>query len=214
MQQYTEATELLDYGHELIQKFINRHVQSDMTDQEKAIALYLSVRDGWRYTASILYFKVDQWKASNIMQRAEGHCLDKAILLVTSLRGVGIPARLHLAKVKNHIAAEQLIERLGTDELTPHGMVDIYLDNRWIKISPAFNKELCQKLNVDPLDFDGEEDSIFQQYDRDGGLFMEYIEDYGHFEDVPLSFIFDNMKAHYSGLSKRIGQAGILDLNS
>lgn len=213
MQQYTEATDLLDYKHELVQTFINRHVHTDMTDKEKAISLYIGVRDGWRYTASLIYFELDQWKSSSIIQRREGHCLDKAILLATCLRGVGIPARLHLAKVKNHIASEHLIERLGTDELTPHGMVDVYLDNRWIKISPAFNKELCQKLDVDPLDFDGEGDSIFQQYDRAGGLFMEYIEDYGHFEDVPMTFIFDNMKEHYSGVRERFGQGGVLNLN-
>ena len=214
MQQYTEATDLLDYKHERVQEFINRHIQSDMTGKEKAIALYIGVRDGWRYTANLIYFELAQWKSSSIIQRPEGHCLDKAILLTTCLRGAGIPARLHLAKVKNHIAAEHLIERLGTDELTPHGMVDVYLDGRWIKVSPAFNKSLCDRLNVDPLDFDGEQDSVFQQYDRAGGLFMEYIEDYGHFEDVPMAFIFNNMKEHYNGLRERFEQAsGVLHLN-
>ena len=81
-------------------------------------------------------------------------------------------------------------------------------------MSPAFNKSLCDRLNVDPLDFDGEQDSVFQQYDRAGGLFMEYIEDYGHFEDVPMAFIFNNMKEHYNGLRERFEQAsGVLHLN-
>ncbi len=205
MQQYTAASTLLDYNHERVQEFIHQHTHADMTDQEKAIALYMAVRDGWRYTASQIFLTQEAWICSNIMERPEGHCLDKAILLVTCLRGAGIPARLHLAKVKNHIAAERMIAQLGTDELTPHGMVDVYLDNRWIKVSPAFNKQLCEKLNVDPLDFDGEQDCIFQQFDREGGVFMEYLEDYGHFEDVPMAFIYSNMKEHYSGLSKHLG---------
>ncbi len=214
MQQYTQASNKLNFNHERVIEFIHRHINEDMSDKEKAIALYLAVRDGWRYTASVIFLTQEEWVCSNIMERAEGHCLDKAILLVTCLRGVGIPARLHLAKVKNHIAAEKLIERLGTDELTPHGMVDVYLGDRWIKISPAFNLELCTKLNVDPLDFDGEQDSIFQQYDRDGGVFMEYLEDYGHFEDVPMAFIFNNMKEHYSGLRKNLGNADVLNFET
>lgn len=213
MKRYTEATANLDYNHERIQDLINRHVHADMTDKEKAIALYLAVRDGWRYTASVIFFRTEEWMASNIMKRPEGHCLDKAILLVSCLRGAGIPARMHLAKVKNHIAAEQLIERLGTDELTPHGMVDVYVDHKWLKISPAFNKELCDRLNVDPLDFDGEQDSIFQQFDRAGGQFMEYLEDYGHFEDVPLAFIYQNMREHYSVLEGKTDQSGVLNLS-
>ena len=207
MQQYTAASTLLDYNHERVQEFIHQHTHADMTDQEKAIALYMAVRDGWRYTASQIFLTQEAWICSNIMERPEGHCLDKAILLVACLRGAGIPARLHLAKVKNHIAAERMIAQLGTDELTPHGMVDVYLDNRWIKVSPAFNKQLCEKLNVDPLDFDGEQDCIFQQFDQEGGVFMEYLEDYGHFEDVPMAFIYSNMKEHYSGLSKHLGTA-------
>ena len=27
---------------------------------------------------------------------------------------------------------------------------------------------------------------------------MEYIEDYGHFEDVPVDFMRDNVKSHYA----------------
>ena len=85
MEQYTAASTLLDYNHERVQEFIHQHTHADMTDQEKAIALYMAVRDGWRYTASLIYFELAQWKSSSIIQRPEGHCLDKAILLTTCL---------------------------------------------------------------------------------------------------------------------------------
>ena len=32
---------------------------------------------------------------------------------------------------------------------------------------------------------------------------MEYLEDYGHFEDVPIDFIFKNMKEHYPQIVKQ-----------
>lgn len=66
-----------------------------------------------------------------------------------------------------------------------------------MKSSTAFNKELCKKFNVDVLDFDGTEDSVFQEYTKQNYKFMEYLEDYGHFEDVPLQFIIDTFKATY-----------------
>ena len=123
-------------------------------------------------------------------------------MLIACLRGLQIPARIHLAKVKNHIGVERFIEKFGTDEITPHGMVDVFLDGKWLKISPAFNKELCAKCNVATLNFDGENDSIFHEFDNSGNKFMDYIDDYGSFEDVPVEFILNNFKENYPEIIK------------
>ena len=120
--------------------------------------------------------------------------MEKSIILIACLRALGIPARLHLEKVKNHIAVERLTEKFGSNELTPHGMVNVYLDKKWLKMSPAFNKSLCVKLNVEPLDFDGENNSFLQQYNSEGSRFMEYVDDYGYFDDVPLEFMIKNKR--------------------
>lgn len=70
--------------------------------------------------------------------------MDKSIVLIVCLRALGIPARIHLAKVKNHIGVERLTEKFGTNELTNHGMVNVYIDGKWLKISPAFNASMCK----------------------------------------------------------------------
>jgi len=114
--------------------------------------------------------------------------------------------------VKNHIAVERLMEKFGTNELTPHGMVDVYLNGKWVKATPAFNKELCDKTGVAPLEFDGTEDSIFQAFSTDGKEFMEYLDDYGSLEDVPLDFIEQNMKENYPKLESLLNEAGELKL--
>ena len=194
---YTAATYFYDYEHQNIQSLVSEFKNGELNDKEKAIQVYLKVRDGWRYQASNVFFKKESYKASDIAPREKAHCIDKSILLIACLRALNIPARIHLAKVKNHIAAEDMIKKLGTDELTPHGMVNIYLNEKWVKVSPAFNAELCEKCNVEPLGFDGENDSIFQEFNKEGSVFMEYLEDYGHFEDLPMDFIFQNMKDHY-----------------
>ena len=200
---YIESTYFFDYKHENIQYLIQEFQSNSLSQKEKAIKVYLKIRDGWRYNASQISFNKEAFRASEISQRSEGHCIDKAILLTTCLRGLGIPARVHFAKVKNHIAVETLTKKLGANELTPHGMVDILIDGKWVKSSPAFNATLCEKCNVAPLDFDGENDSIFQEYNREGNEFMEYLEDYGSFEDLPLDFIMQNMKEHYGHIFNR-----------
>ena len=187
MTEYLEETFFYNFSDPAIEDF-TKSAQEHKDRKAKAIALYLKVRDGWRYDPYTFNTRREDFKASVIFQRSSGHCLDKSILLIACLRSVGIPARIHLAKVKNHIGVERIIEKLGTDELAPHGFVEVFLNEKWIACTPAFNQELCQKLGVDVLEFDGENDSIFQAYSQDGSQFMEYLEDYGTFADYPYEF--------------------------
>mgnify|MGYP001546293293 CR=1 FL=1 len=194
---YLESSYFFDFEDEIIQELIRDLTKDSISEKEKAIALYVKVRDDWRYDPYTISMLKENYKASNIAQKASGNCVEKSILLIACLRAVNIPARLHLGKVKNHIAVERLTEKFGTNELTPHGMVNVYLNNKWLKMSPAFNKTLCKRFNVEPLEFDGENNSFLQQFNNEGSLFMEYVDDYGHFEDVPLDFMFNNLKEHY-----------------
>ena len=199
---YLKETEYLDFNHRSIQKLIADFKNGAGTPMEKAEGIYVYIRDGWKYNPYHISLNPKNYKASTIAEKSEGHCVEKAVLLAACLRGMGIPARLRFAKVTNHIAVERLTERFGTNILTPHGMVDVFLENRWVKATPAFNRELCEKCNVAPLEFDGSEDSVFQEYNGDGKKFMEYLEDYGHFDDVPLAFLMNNLQENYPKVFK------------
>lgn len=202
MENYLAATYYFDFENPAIQTFVNKKISDTSTAKEKAVQLYNAVRDGWLYDAYQIHTEKEDFRSSSIVRRNRGHCIDKATLLISCLRFVQIPARLHLVKVRNHIAVEKIIERFGTDELTPHAFVEIYLDNRWVGATPAFNKTLCDKLDVAPLDFDGANDALFQPFSRSGSQFMEYLADYGTFEDIPFDFIRQNMIAHYPGIAQ------------
>lgn len=180
-----------------MRELISEFQDNSMSDKEKAIGIYLKIRDGWRYDPYHISLVKERFRASEIAQKSAGNCVEKSILLITCLRGLKIPARLHLGKVKNHIAVDRLTEKFGSNELTPHGMVNVRLNGKWLKLSPAFNRSLCEKFNVEPLEFDGENNSFLQQFNSEGTLFMEYLDDYGHFEDVPLEFMVNNIKEHY-----------------
>ncbi len=194
---FISPTYYFDYESNEIEEIVQEFRTDALSTKEKAKQLYLKVRDAYRYDPYFLSFSKEHFKASYLAKQKKGHCIDKSIILIAGLRLLGIPARIHLAKVKNHIGVERLTEKFGTNELTPHGMVDLLLDGKWLKVSPAFNKSLCEMCNVEPLDFDGENDSIFQEFNDEGIEFMEYLEDYGHFEDVPLEFMEANAREHY-----------------
>ena len=210
MQEYLQPTDYLDFEAPIIQKLVAPFRELP-TPREQAVALYLRVRDGWRYNPYRISLRPDDFRASVVAARPDGHCVDKSVLYIAGLRALGIPARLHLGTVINHIAVERLTERFGTNELSPHGMVQVHLDGAWRKASPAFNKELCERCQVDPMDFDGKTDSVFQQYNRAGNRFMEYTEDFGTFADVPVEFMFQTMARKYPEVASQFKRGEVAE---
>lgn len=194
---FLEETYYLDYTQANFETHVQEATKDCTYDQERLIAWYLYVRDQWAYDPCTIYLEDEKYKASSICERKACHCIDKTILFMSGLRALGIPCRMHLAKVKNHISAERVIEKFGSDELAPHGYAGVYWNGNWTKASPIFDANLCRFLNVDTLEYDGTEDSIFQEFDKKGEQFMEYLEDYGAYDDVPMQRIKDIMAAEY-----------------
>lgn len=196
---YLQSTFFVDAGHPDIQAYAHR-VAGHLSDPiDKAVALYYAVRDDIRYNPYNIDLHHDAMKASNILNRPSksGYCIEKACLYNACLRAVGIPARFCFFNVKNHIGVEKLVEILHTDVLVFHACSEVFLDEKWVKATPAFNKKLCDKLNVATLEFNGREDSIFQEYDKEGSSFMEYLEDFGSFHDIPHDMFVRLLKEYY-----------------
>ena len=111
------------------------------------------------------------------------------MLLAAACRAVGIPARLGFADVRNHLSTARMRETMATDVFLWHGYADICLDGHWVKATPAFNIELCERFGLLPLNFDGRADSIYHAFDRAGNRHMEYVRQRGTFDDLPLADI-------------------------
>ena len=135
--------------------------------------------------------------ASRTIENQSGHCVHKSVLLVTGFRVLGVPSRLGLARVRNHLATSSLEARLGTDVLTPHGYAAFWNGDRWVKCTPVFNRSLCEKLGTVPLEWDPRSDTLFQPLDASGRRFMEYIDDYGLYSRIPMQFIRSELEAMY-----------------
>jgi len=196
----------VDSDHPAVVAYAHEHADDSSDSTENAVRLYYAIRDGFRYNPWRIKTIPEAFKASDLLSRPRdegGHCIDKANLLAACARVMGIPSRLHFANVRNHIGAEAFEKVLGTDLLVFHGYSELYLDGSWVAATPAFNKELCDHLGVDPLEFDGKHSSVFQQFDKRGGLFMEYIHDYGVFAELPFKLMIAEWEKYYPVFRER-----------
>jgi len=168
-----------------------------LTEREKAVKLYLRVRDEIRYNPYLPFSKPEHYLSSNVIRSKTGFCIPKAGLLCAVARATGIPARIGFASVRNHLSTRQLVAYLGTDLIVYHGFTELRIEGKWIKATPAFNAELCVLHKVPPLEFDGINDSIFHEFNSDKKKYMEYTAFHGVYHDVPVDMILMEWKKAY-----------------
>ncbi|MEZ5344394.1 MAG: transglutaminase family protein [Pyrinomonadaceae bacterium] len=197
MEEYLKPTEFMDFETSEVRNFAVRNVAGAKDDREKAVKLYYAVRDGFHYNPNILDLRREGLRASDLVNRKRGYCVEKAVLLAAAARAVGVPSRLSFYIVRNHIATDKLEKMLEKNYLVFHGAAEMYIGGNWLKTTPAFNKNLCDYLNVEPLEFDGTADSVFQEFDKKGNVFMEYLHEYGAFADLPYELYLSELMKHY-----------------
>lgn len=173
---YLQPTAFLDYDNAAIRTFTDRVCADASNERERAIALYYAVRDDIRYDPYTCSLDPNSLRASDVLADGRSYCVGKAVLLAAAGRAVGIPTRLGFADVRNHFTSPQLTKLMGTDIFYYHGYADFFLNNKWVKLTPAFNRDLCEKMKSPALEFDGENDAIFQEIgSATGKLRMEYL---------------------------------------
>lgn len=198
-------TPLIDSDHPAVAGFAARHDPGG-EPRARAVALYRAVRDGFRYDPYRVDLSPDGMRASAVVAAGHGWCVTKAALLAAACRAAGVPARVGFADVRNHLSTERMRRTMGTDLFVWHGYTEVWLGadgsgrgGRWVKATPAFNVELCDRFGLLPLDWDGRDDSLYHPFDRLGQRHMEYVHERGSFDDVPLAAIADGFRAAYPG---------------
>ena len=194
---YLTPTSVIDSDHPSIMDYARTTIQGIEDPVEMAVHLYLAVRDGILYDPYSPFYLPEHYRASYVLKRGRSFCVPKVSLLCALARACGIPSRVGLADVRNHLTTKQLIEFMGSDLFVCHGFAELYLEGKWVKATPAFNKELCEKHHVPPLEFNGREDSLFQPYNSKKQKFMEYVAFRGVYADVPVGEVVDAWKQAY-----------------
>jgi len=201
------ATPAIESEHPVVLAFARKHAGTTADPRAQAVALYYAVRDGIRYDAYGIDLSVGGLKASTTLAGGRGWCVSKAILLAAVCRAQGIPARLGFADVRNHLSTARMRETMQTDVFYWHGYTAIHLHGVWVKATPAFNVELCERFRIRTLEFDGQADSIYHPFDLDGREHMEYLAYRGEFDDVPLDAMTADFRRHYPGVWAALGGA-------
>ena len=198
---YRRPGDLIDSQHPKITAYARR-VAGEGSDREKALRLYYAVRDDLRYDPYNTPMKREAYRASTTLAAGHGYCVNKAGLMAAVCRAVGIPARVGYADVRNHMTTKRLSELMGSDIFYYHGYTEVWLDGRWVKATPAFNKELTERFGLKPLDWDGVADSIYHPFDLGGRRHMEYLGYRGVFADIPFDEIRGAFRHYYPRMTR------------
>ncbi|MBL4907769.1 MAG: transglutaminase family protein [Sneathiella sp.] len=210
---WISSTSYVDSDHPAVKEFLTRAVvgAEQASETEKAIRLFNSVRDDIRYDPYQISFVKEDYHASYVADLPAAYCVPKAILLTACLRAIGIPAGVGFADVKNHLNSPKLSAIMETDLFAYHGYVALKLNRQTFKVTPTFNKDLCERFGVKAIDFDGTSDALFHEYDSGSRKHMEYVKDRGIFENPPMDDILVDLGEVYPKLkdikSKAANQA-------
>lgn len=177
---------------------------TDPSGTARAIRLFDTVRDDLHYDPYRFEPDPKKYKASIITMQNSSYCIPKAILLTACLRAAHIPAAIGFADVRNHLITPRLAELMQTDLFICHGYVQLWLDGKPYKVTPAFNTGLCERFGVKPLIFNGKSDALFHEFDTQDRRHMEYVNDHGVYEDVPIIEILALLRKAYPGLMKAV----------
>lgn len=197
MRQYLQPSPVVDCDNREVIGFARRNAGDHPDQRERAVKLYYAVRDGIRYDPYSIDLSIAGLRASATLRSGRGWCVAKAVLLAAACRAMGIPARLGFADVRNHLTTARMREQMKTDVFLWHGYTSICLNGVWIKATPAFNIELCERFRFQPLDFDGQSDSIYHPFDLEGKRHMEYLAYRGEYADVPIDRITETFRREY-----------------
>lgn len=196
-EEYLNPTTAIDCDSEIIRRKADNLAEQIEDPLDKAIEVFYFVRDEIKYNPYAPHGTLEDHRASKTLERGEGYCVQKAILLAALSRAVGVPARLRFADIRNHIVPEKLKKFMGTNLFVYHGYDELYLRDKWVQATPAFDLEMCEKNQIKPVEFDGRNNAKFHSHNKNGELHIEYIQDHGTYADVPFNKMMEARKEVY-----------------
>jgi transglutaminase-like putative cysteine protease len=159
---YLQPTEFFDFNKKFVREKAFEITAGLETESDKAKALFYWVRDKIKYNMhTYIPSAKANFKASVTLRRKNGFCVSKSVLLSSFARAIGIPARIHLVDLINHKISQKIIDFMETNVMHYHGYSELYLNNKWVKLTPSFDPKTALKGGFTPMvEFDGENDFL------------------------------------------------------
>lgn len=136
---YLEKTKMLNYKAEGIQALIKERKWLELDDYHKIGEIYDYVRNDILFG----YNSSDLLTAEEVLKDGYGQCNTKATLLMTLLRGVGIPCRLHGSEVSKYFqrgVISRMISMLAPKHIV-HTWVEVFYEDAWIALEGVITDE-------------------------------------------------------------------------
>ncbi len=127
-----QSTKMLNYGDKAIQDLIEKRKWKDLNEFERIGAVYAFVQN----EILLGYNKSDRLTATEVLRDGIGQCNTKATLLMALLRALGIPARLHGAKVTKEFQKSlmpKIMARLAPP-IFVHTWAEVFYGGEWIAL--------------------------------------------------------------------------------
>ena len=195
MLEYLKPTKFIESDAPSIKKTAQIIASGKRDVSEIAKALFYFVRDEIKYTIYISKLREKDNRATEILSRKKGYCVQKAVLLVALARASGIPARLRFADIVNFKLPEHILKvRKGDRLFVYHGYAELFINGKWVKVAPVFNLDVCERHGILPVEFDGKNDAILPEKDVHGRPHIKYVRDRGAYIDLPLDDIISERK--------------------
>lgn len=203
MQEYLQPNLEIDCNHPAIEELCGKLTRDCRTDRDKAVNLFNYVRDECHYNMYTATGEREAYRSSTILKSGQGWCLQKAILLASLGRAAGIPSRLILVSIRNHKAPPEAVEMMGTNVFFPHAYNHFFLNGQWVKAAATFDREICERIQVPTVEFDGIHDAILPATDLNGSPYIDYLEEFGYYAEVPWKIILEKSYQLYGDIARR-----------
>jgi transglutaminase-like putative cysteine protease len=178
------ATDVIEAEAPAIRELADR-IAGTAEGTEAACLLFEWVRDEIRYDMAPDVEGREDWCATGTLERGQGFCQQKAVLLASLLRARGIPAGVVLQDLLDHKIPPAYVELIGSQRLELHGLTCAFLDGRWVRLDPTLPRAFVEKKRYRLVEFDGENDAVLALTDLDGRPHFEVLEELGTWPDLP-----------------------------
>jgi transglutaminase-like putative cysteine protease len=197
MENFLAPTYFIDCDHPAITETARNLTRHCADEKEKAVTLFRFARDEIQYNPYGPIFDRERYKASRVLARGYGYCIQKATLLAALLRTLGIPTGLVFCDIQNPLIPQKLRNTMKSDTFIFHCYNRIFIRKAWLNAVCSFDSITCERLNVPPVEFTGGEDALFSTEAPDGRHFVTYLHHRGLYDDVPFENIMQEFRQFY-----------------
>lgn len=190
MEKYLKNTTMLNYTAQDIVDLIDEHKWSDLDEYDKIGAIYDFVQN----EILLGYNKYDNLTATQVLKDGYGQCNTKATLLMTLLRAVGVPCRLHGSKVTK-VFQRSLMPKIMAKLAPPyivHTWAEVFYNGEWLCLEGV----ITDKAYVAGLK------SLFLEH---CGKFFDYAVAVKDFIDLQIDWIGDHTTVQQQAVVEDLG---------